>query len=37
MSLYKSFLKRALDVTVSDLALIVLAVPMAGTPFNGHN
>lgn len=37
MSLYKSFLKRALDVTVSGLALIVLAVPMAGTPFNGHN
>ena len=30
MSLYKSFLKRALDVAVSGLALIVLAVPMAG-------
>lgn len=30
MSLYKSFLKRTLDVAVSGLALIVLAVPMAG-------
>lgn len=30
MSLYKSFLKRALDVAVSGLALVVLAVPMAG-------
>lgn len=30
MSLYKSFLKRTLDVAVSGLALIVFAVPMAG-------
>lgn len=30
MPLYKSFLKRALDVAVSGLALVVLAVPMAG-------
>lgn len=30
MSLYKSFLKRTLDVAVSGLALVVLAVPMAG-------